>query len=452
MHCYRFHRNFSQIVAALSLIFLISVGFGGAASAQTITSVAFNPATAILTAHDSAGDVYTANLTTLTPAGVSLLPATFTPPGGATQAFTLTVTPTGPGLFSATGNLPTLLALTCSVNTAAVSSCSLVPTPTLLTNIARTLAASTTGEVRSQATTVTNLITQRVRDVSREMAEGLAPASAPAAPGDTVILKDFSSNQPLQYTYNGLSAGSGDTRWGVWVDSSGSFLGNNSTFGYSGTSVVALSGLDFLVDRQWLLGMSAGYTHADLSLTPSTINHSADGALVGPYASYIISPNLAVDALFNYTSLGNSVASPVPLPTGNYHSNRLTAASDLNVFTTYDSLKLTGYGGYTYAWEGGSPGSIVGAGLANNIRYGAVRLGGEAAYDLGAGFEPYVPLTLEYETTTPDDGTSRVALILGGGLRYRWSDSLMAGFVAETTEIKTHTRDVLIEANLRWSF
>jgi hypothetical protein len=454
MHCSRFQRSLMQIAAVLSLITFVSIGIVGTARAQTIVSEGFNPKTGILTAQDSAGDVYTANLTTLSLTGVSTVPATFTAPGGPTQPVIFTVTPTGAGQFSATGDLPTLLLLACSVNTVSgVATCGLKPTPALSTKIEQSLAAGTTGEVRSQATAVANTITARLRAVTRDLAQGLSPASAPAAPGDTVILKDFSSDPSLGYKYGGLSAGSPDTRWGAWADSSGSFLGNNTSIGYSGTSVVALTGLDYLVDRQWLLGMSAGYTHADLSLTPSTVTHDSDGAVVGPYASYVITPNLAVDALVNYTSLNNTVSSPVPLPSGGYHSNRVTGASDLDIFTNYDALKLTGYGGYAYTWEGGGASSVVGSGLgtANNIRYGAIRIGGEAAYDID-GFEPYLPITFEYQTTTPDDETSRAALVLGGGLRYRWSDTLTGGFLVETTEIKTHTRDVLVEAHLRWSF
>jgi hypothetical protein len=452
MHRNRFRSIFPQIIAVLWLTLSISGGLSGTALAQTITSVSFNPATAILTAVDSVGNTYTTDIATLSRTAVSQLPATFTAPGGTTQAFTLTVTPTGPGLFSATGDLPTQLALDCAVNTAATTTCTLTPSRSLSTNIANSLAASTKGEIRSQASTVTSLITQRIRGVSREMAESLAPSGAPAAPGDTIILKDFSLNQPSsQNAYGGISAGSPGARWGTWGDASGSFLGDNATNGYSGTSVVAMTGLDYLLDRQWLVGLSAGYIHADLSLTPSTITHRMDGAVVGPYAAYIINSNFAIDALVNYTSLDNTLSAPVPLPAGNFHSNRVTGASDLNFFTNYESLKLTGFGGYTYAWEGGNTAAIVGPGLGNNIRYGAVRLGGEAAYDIGP-FEPYIPLTFEYQTTAPGDGTSRAALIIGGGLRYFWADNVTAGLLAETTEIKTHTRDVLVEAHLRVSF
>lgn len=425
-----------------------SVGISGVACGQGIVSSSFNPATGALTAQDSAGDLFTANLGAISPTSTTTLNGTFAQSGNAVVPVTLTVQPTGAGQFTVTGTVANQLAFTCSVNTITFAgSCNLAPS----SNVSQSLASSITGEVRGQTSASTDSITSHLRGAAQELAQGLSPQTPPAAPGDTLILNNFSSNQPMEYRYGGLSAGSPDSRWGAWVDSSGSFLNNSTASGYNGTSVVALTGLDYLVDRQFLLGMNAGYTRADLSLKPSTISHDVNGALVGPYAAYVINPNLALDALFNYTSLYNSITAPLPLPSGNYHSNRLTGAADLNVFTNYNSIKLTGYGGYVYSWEGGNASSILGTGIGNNITYGAVRLGGEAAYAIGA-FEPYVPVTFEYETTNPNDGTSRAALILGAGLRYRWSDALTGGILAETTEVKSHTRDVMISAHLRWSF
>ena len=77
-------------------------------------------------------------------------------------------------------------------------------------------------------------------------------------------------------------------------------------------------------------GLSAGYTHADLTLSPSSISRQVDGALVGPYAAYIFNPNWSLDALANWTSLSNNITAPLPFPAGSYHSNRVTAASNLN--------------------------------------------------------------------------------------------------------------------------
>ena len=66
--------------------------------------------------------------------------------------------------------------------------------------------------------------------------------------------------------------------------------------------------------------------------------------------------------------------------------------------------------------------------------------------------EMYVPLTFLYETTTPRDGVGRVALLVGAGLRYQLCDNIRAGLVATSTEFQSHTRNVTVGGNLRWSF
>ncbi|HEY1796794.1 MAG TPA: autotransporter domain-containing protein [Stellaceae bacterium] len=451
MELNKFHRSFLRISAVLCLI----GGYAGQAKpafAQQIVTTSIAGGT--LTAQDSAGDTYTATL-----AGASgPVVATFTPAGGPTQTIALNEIVGPGGAFSLTGVEPSDLALTCtgvaivfSRVTPGTASCSLAPSPGLATNIGRSLAASTQGELRSQSSSVNYMITDRLRSLARSLAASTVPGNEPTPPGGTVVLPDFSSN-PSSFAYGGASAGSPDTRLGMWGNASGSYLENDTGIGYNGASVVGLAGMDYILDRQWIVGFAAGYTHADLSLKPSTVSHQADGALIGPYVSYIINPHMALDALFNYTSLSNSLSSPVPLPSGNYHSDRLTGTSDLNVFTDYGPFKLTGYAGYTYSWEGGNVASVLGGiGLGNNIRYGAIRLGGEAAYPMGQ-LEAYVPVMFEYETTRSIDESSRAALVPGIGLRYRWSDTLSGGLLFQATEIKTHTQDYMIGAHLRWTF
>jgi hypothetical protein len=85
------------------------------------------------------------------------------------------------------------------------------------------------------------------------------------------------------------------------------------------------------------------------------------------------------------------------------------------------------------------------------MRLGLFKLGGEAAYKFDQ-FEPYVPLSFEYQTTRPEDTTGRLALIVGAGLRYQWSDTLRAGILGTATEFQTHYRELKIEGNLRWTF
>ena len=89
-----------------------------------------------------------------------------------------------------------------------------------------------------------------------------------------MILTDFAFN--LAPKYNGLSAGSDGTRWGLWANASDTHIANNNqALAFTGPSVVALTGLDHIVDRKWIFGVAAGYTHANLALSPSSNKRSA---------------------------------------------------------------------------------------------------------------------------------------------------------------------------------
>ena len=453
------YRRFLKVVGIFALVGFFSFATGESASAQLIVSTTYDPIAGNLTATDTAGNTYTLNLSTLSLASKTDVVGFFTPRGGTPLATEFVIDPIGGGNFTING-IPAsqkLLSCAASSSTTTITIPPSGPTETLpnystncyLTDTPHSLLASIKQELRSQSNEVIDMITDRLQTLTRDLGEGAA-ASVETPPGGTVILNNFSSNP--QPKYNGLSAGSDATRWGLWANASGSYIANGSLANdFNGTSVVALTGLDYVVDRRWIFGLAAGYTHASLALSPSSINREVDGAVVGPYGAYIFNPNWSVDALVNWTSLSNNITAPLPFPTGSYQSNRVTAASNLNYFTTYNGIKLTGFGGYAYSWEGGPTNLVLPSALANNVRYGAIRIGGEAAYDIGA-FEPYLPLRFEYETTSPNDGSSRAALVAGAGLRYRWSDTLTGGLLFETTEFKTHIRDMVLSGHLRWSF
>ena len=453
------YRRFLKAVGIFVLVSFFSFAAGQSASAQLIVSSTYNQETGNLTATDTAGNTYVLNLSTASLTSKGEVPGFFTPAGGTPLPTNFVIDPLGNGQFTINGIPANQKLLSCSSSTTTTTifippsgpslTFTTYPTTCYLTDTPHALLASIKQELRSQSNEVIDMITDRMQTLARDLGEGTA-ASADTPPGGTVILNNFSSNP--QPKYNGLSAGSDITRWGLWANASGSYIANNSQANdFNGTSAVALTGLDYIIDRQWIFGLAAGYTHADLTLSPSSINREVDGAVVGPYAAFIVSPNWSVDALVNWTSLSNNITAPLPFPAGSYHSNRVTAASNLNYFTTYDGFKLTGFGGYAYSWEGGHTSAILPSALANNVKYGAIRIGGEAAYPVGA-WEPYIPLRFEYETTTPNDGSSRAALVVGAGLRYRWSDTLTGGLLFESTEFKTHVSDMLVSAHLRWSF
>jgi outer membrane autotransporter protein len=430
------------------------------ASAQTVSGP---DASGNFTTKDVNGNTYVFNLNNVSAMGTSTLPVNVTPAGGTPQPDSVIIQNVGNNLFSANGTLATG-AISCTINTqtrqvvsgncppfsalfpagmAGIGTGGMAGTTTTLTpqQAAAMAAAPSTqnagvAAVRSQTLVVTNMISDRVRSISRDLARSLVQPSS----------------QPIGSSYRGIAAGSADSRWGVWGDASGSFIGNDTNVGYDGTSVVALAGIDYILDPAWIVGFNTGYVRGNLGLKSYSGTRTSNGAVVGPYASYIISPNFSLDGQFSYTRLSNDIATVVPGPSGGWNSNRLTGAVNLNGYADAGPIRLTGFTGYAYTWEGSNNSILSGvAPFSNNIRFGVLKLGGEAGCQFDQ-LEPYIPLTFEYQTTNPQDRTGRAALIVGAGLRYQWNDQLKAGILGTATEFETHWRDLKVEANLRWTF
>ena len=69
---------------------------------------------------------------------------------------------------------------------------------------------------------------------------------------------------------SGLSAGSDPLKYSAWLDSSGSYLSNSDpTRGSQGRSWDVLTGVDTVIDDRWVVGLSAGYSAASLTVNGS---------------------------------------------------------------------------------------------------------------------------------------------------------------------------------------
>jgi outer membrane autotransporter protein len=300
------------------------------------------------------------------------------------------------------------------------------------------VAATTQAAQRSQANSTATLIQSHVRDVVRGIVRSLQTGE-----GDSGI--------------SGLAAGSGPAKYGTWADVSGSYLQNTAggSFSFQGWSVTGVAGLDVVLGDSWVAGLSAGYQRADFGV-PSLANGTRRnyGPLVGPYVSYIIDPHFSVDGSINYSTLSNDVITlSVPPNLRHFGSKRWTYAVNGDYFQDIGAFSLTGFAGYTYSYEyqrGFTDNS--GAQFASaTVRYGAWRVGGELSYPFG-NFEPYVPVTLEHETTRVVDGTSRTDVVIGVGLRYSLGDAVKLGLLGTSEEVRRNQTDKTIGANIRVSF
>jgi outer membrane autotransporter protein len=314
------------------------------------------------------------------------------------------------------------------------------PTVTVLSSATaaqlEAITATSVGIARNEVRQVEAAVTQRLRDISRDLARGLPPGTTAGTA-----------------TVAGLSAGSDPTKYAAWLDSSGSYLSNdNAIQGSQGRSWDVLSGVDAVLGENWVVGVTTGYNAAALSINAfgSGGNRRSSGFVIGPYASYVFNQNWSVDCNLNYTRLENTVVTP---GSAKFGGNRYTVGANANYYTDLGPVALTGYGGYTYAYEHNQifNDDQNSAFPASSIYYGAFKVGFEASWPIGK-FEPYLPFTYEYETTTPRDGTGRNDVVVGLGLRYSIGDALKLGIVATTTQLKSHAQEDTIAANLRYSF
>ena len=295
------------------------------------------------------------------------------------------------------------------------------------------IRGSEAGATRAQVNSSFDIITSRITNYSRDIAVSLGTGGQQSqAPG----------------YYRGISAGTADLKWGFWADSSGSYLNDSSPIAkFNGYGLTELAGVDYNLDSKWLFGFNAGYVRTDVRIAAIAGNRVEQGPQLGPYLSYIASSHVSADLLFNYSRLSN-VAAGFP----SFNSDRYAGAGNVNFFYNVSGFALTGFMGYTYAIESPSsaaPGLI--GGVPTFIHYGAVKVGGEAAYPMGS-FEPYVPLTVEYETTQTHDGTGRGVVVVGAGARYRFSDTIKGGIELTSDEARSHSTNVVGAANLRISF
>jgi hypothetical protein len=299
------------------------------------------------------------------------------------------------------------------------------------------VASTTQGALRDETRTTVRIIDQHLRDVGRDLARGRR----------TGFLEDGAS---------GLAAGSDAARISVWADVAGSYLKNTAAGAkaYQGWSVTGMSGLDVVLGNAWVAGLAAGYARGDFSVPALNGTRSNSGPVVGPYASYVINEKFTVDGSFTFSRQTNDLLSAgTPNNLRHFSSDRWATSVNGNYFFDVGKVNVVSFLGYTYAFEHqrGSADSAKVQLTSANVRYGAFKLGGEFSYPIG-NFEPYIPLTYEYQMTQVTDGTSHSDLLVGIGVRYTAGDNLKLGLLGTSEQFRRRQRDDSIAANLRLSF
>lgn len=260
----------------------------------------------------------------------------------------------------------------------------------------------------------------------------------------------------------GLAAGDAKPAFGAWADGSYSFqaidknpLGDSHVSNWAG-----LTGIDYAVNDWLLVGINAGYLHADVKMRAADLSFNSGSTVIGPYAAFILSDNYTIDINSQYTHSAVSMRYSGSNPyTGDYDADRFSTSANVNGYWVAAPVNLSAFVGWSYGYERGGDARVyglsnftdakraVGAGVS---RFQSARLGGEVSWPLDEAWEPFVSAEADYQLTHLENGT-RFNPFLGVGTRYRANDNLTLG-CSVSGDFMGDDRTLTTQINARMTF
>lgn len=206
----------------------------------------------------------------------------------------------------------------------------------------------------------------------------------------------------------GRAAGDGLDGWGGWSPwiSVGRTMADNdlSSTAYDATQDNVLFGMDYSYSDRLIFGISGGYENNDIDTSFNGGEMGVQGFSVAPYAAYLLTDNVSVDAAVGYSTLDIDQFRTEPggaIVTGDTDSSRWFVMSNINTFRQYGNWVVTGRAGFIYSEEeqdgftetGGFTAQTV---AERDIDFGQLNFGGEVAYSAHA-IEPFASLFYQYD-------------------------------------------------------
>jgi outer membrane autotransporter protein len=235
-----------------------------------------------------------------------------------------------------------------------------------------------------------------------------------------------------------------------------SFLNNTATNDRTtGRVHSALFGIDHRVTDDLLLGVAFSVENSNVQLKTQTSRQRGNGGLVSPYAAYILSDTLIVDAQITMGRVDRNLERnrATGQTTGNYASRRLGAATNLTTYFPVEGYDLRSSIGYAYNVD--RPDDFL---LDDQTRVdlGTTRLGQvisnhEVSFGTGDGLVPYAGILLEYDTTRASSA-DRFGSVLSVGVRYGTGTDLSLGAYASTEIGRPNQSTTVLGVNARLSF
>lgn len=206
----------------------------------------------------------------------------------------------------------------------------------------------------------------------------------------------------------GRAAGDGMPGWGgwsPWISYGHTWADNDlpSTL-YDADQDNVLFGVDYSYSDRLIFGVSGAFENNDVDTRFNLGRMEVDGFSIAPYAAYLLTDSISIDAAFGYSDLSIDQFRIEPggaRVTGNTDSSRWFVMSNLNAFHSYGNWFLTGRAGVIYSEEDQDAFTETGGVTAQtvaerNIEFGQLNIGGEAAYSVHE-VEPFASVYYEYD-------------------------------------------------------
>lgn len=193
--------------------------------------------------------------------------------------------------------------------------------------------------------------------------------------------------------------------WSPWISYGHTWADNDlPSTRYDANQDNVLFGIDYTVSDRFIFGISGAYEKNDIDTRFNLGQMQVDGFTIAPYAAYLLTDNVSIDAAFGYSDLSIDQFRIEPggaRVTGNTDSSRWFVMSNLNALYSYGSWSLTGRAGIIYSEESQDGFTEIGGVTAQtfasrNVEFGQLNFGGEAAYSAHA-LEPFASILYEYD-------------------------------------------------------
>ncbi|MEM7653253.1 MAG: autotransporter outer membrane beta-barrel domain-containing protein [Pseudomonadota bacterium] len=290
---------------------------------------------------------------------------------------------------------------------------------------------------------------------------GGAGVSAPqqTAAFDAQGLVDLSAGR------TGMSAGVGESPWGVWANFSWTGIQDTTAVaGTDGNAIMGIAGADYAVSDGFIVGGAFTLGGASFDSTVSAFDTDEVGIGLVPYLAYQFTDLLSLEAVAGY-SFGVGESTRNETITGHYGIHRYFVASNLSFFKAWDRFSFLASGGVTWgqSFENAyseSDGTQVGSRRSD---IGSVSILAQPAYlfevDTGTSqplfLEPYLLGQYSYDfviSKIAGHNNDRDAFRVGAGLNI-FSGNSVSGNLEFGTDLGREDRDIYsVSGTVRYQF